>query len=1018
MPYIRLPDNSYYPIVEGKTPQEAMEAARSKYPKAFMEAGELESKQGFMPAAGEAFKEFKTKSLMGLGELTGNATLQKMAQEASEADEKAKQEGKHGYIPTEEEDIEAARKKGLMPLAGAYARKYISEPLGGIAGRYGAPMAAGAGAAGLAALAAPGAVATGAGALGAGLLAKGVTSLTDLPAEIGENVQRQIDVGAPIDSTKATAYGLAQAALAGFGIPGMGKLAAPVQKLFGKEANALAADVVAGTLTKDQALAKLSGTLKNVITGTGSAAVTGAGLMVGTEAARRASAGQDVTGPEALEEYKQNLIGAAELAPLFGVLHGVPKRGKDKKLIDQASQKYEVTKGREERARKDAEAAALADEQARTQEAEGYNRAVMGTFGPAENAAEGVQGRTADMFGGTYAAPEGALPPQRALGDNLLPRERGAEAQTALEKQLADNAQQQKNAATSTADTGFTPFETGRGGKPLEITDAEGNKVNMTDTGALRGQGVMLERQLDATKPKTPQEVMSQEYNLRQYVKGLRDQVAAAAAKADIKTLGELTPKLKQAEAAYAAVSKEYNALEIPEVKFQRLSDQIANKTKELQKAGGVQGDFAKIEKLTNDIQKLQAELEKVKPPSGPDLFAVEKEQRIGEEINKYEGELGARAEDKQRTAEQERKQKEDAERQERQKSLDETFASGTEDIIAKRLAEEASKAAAAKGQNRAEPIDVNALEERNQKLEDLRNKIAEEEYAYKAKETEQKQLNDAYEQSKLEKQTPAQRSALTRKIQKLTDEMGQIQEKLWNLKHEFANETHAAAESRPDVRRNNALEAQKNALGDLHVALQDLAAVRGTNGAGKLTLMPQEGRAEAQRNRAEALTAISKYVDASIKEVNAIRDANKQKPLTHVEAIKLAIDIRSWAERAVDSKNPDALKVSRGGVSPMEKQLAEIKSKYHKGESRLQRDPRGRTTDMFSGEAGVAGDGVAAIPSARLRRAEKALQALETQNNPKSQSIARLKKIIEEEKAGGAAERLRALEDKIQALE
>ena len=997
MAYVQLPNGSYLEVPKGMQPIQALQEAHSVFPRAFMSEEELSSKQGFMPAAGKAFDEFIASSAEGAGATLGIESLRKYAK-----DKQKELEEDTNYMPTEEGDVEAARKKGLIPWAGAALAKHVTEPLGGIAGRYGAPIAAGAAASGIAALAAPtaGLTATAAAAAIAtnALIGKGATSAADYFAEVGENLAQQRLAKTPEDITSAALYGAGQAALTAWGIPGTGKVMQSAQKYLGPEVEALTKNIVAGTETKAGALAKINSTARNIAQQTAGAAAQGTGLMVGTQAMRRASAGQDVLSPEALGEYGESTLGAIELAPLFGLPHGAFMRRGQTKQIEGAVRERQKVEDREKRAREDVEAAA----QANVVDAEKYNEAVQKTFSPAENAAEGVQGRTADMFGGTYAAPEGALPPQRALGDNLLPRERGVEAQTALEKQLADNAQQQKNAATSTADSGFTPFETGRGGKPLEITDAEGNKVSMTDTGALRGQGVMLERQLDATKPKTPQEVMSQESNLREYVKGLRDQVSAAAAKADIKTLSELTPKLKQAEAAYAAVSKEYNALEIPEFKAQRLSDQIANKTKELQKAGGAQGDFAKIEKLTADIQKLQAELEKVKPPSGPDLFGVAKEQRIGEEISKYEGELGARAEEKQRTAEQERKQKEDAERQERQKGLDETFASGTEDIIAKRLAEEASKAAAAKGQNRAEPIDVNALEERNQKLEDLRNKIAEEEYAYKAKETEQKQLSDAYEQSKLEKQTPAQRSALTRKIQKLTDEMGQIQEKLWNLKHEFANETHAAAESRPDVRRNNALEAQKNALGDLHVALQDLAAVRDTNGAGKLTLMPQEGRAEAQRNRAEALTAISKYVDASIKEVNAIRDANKQKPLTHAEAIKLATDIRSWAERAVDSKNPDALKVGKGGVSPMEKQLAEIKSKFHKGESKLQRGPQGlrQEFDKVTGEEGVAGAGE------RLRALEDKIQSLEGQVNPDKNIIAQLKQAAAKERVLADKER------------
>jgi hypothetical protein len=102
-----------------------------------------------------------------------------------------------------------------------------------------------------------------------------------------------------------------------------------------------------------------------------------------------------------------------------------------------------------------------------------------------------------------------------------------------------------------------------------------------------------------------------------------------------------------------------------------------------------------------------------------------------------------------------------------------------------------------------------------------------------------------------------------------------------------------------------------------------------------------------------------------------------------------------------------------------MEKQLAQLKSKYLKGESKLQRGPDG----LRQGFEKVADEnGGVAIPSARMLRAEKALQVLEAQDNLKSRSIARLRKVIAEEQAeeqaGSARGRLRGLEEKIQALE
>lgn len=410
MAYIRLPNNSYFPVAEGESPKQALEEARKAYPKAFMTEGEIESKQGFLPAAGDAFKRAKAGTYEAAGKLFGSDTLKELAlKEQKELEEKP------GYLPTTEEDRSAAFKKGLGSGIGALAREYISEPVGGIVGRYGVPLAVGAGAS----LAAPAVGITG---LGATIAGGAATALADYLPQVGENLERQRTAKQPEDLQAAALTGIPQAALSGLNLR-LGMLPKPIQNIFKADAAALEKKVLAG-MKPEEAIAQLSGRLKNILLSTGSAAVVGAGTMGAEELLRRQQAGQSLTDDAAFEDYKDIGKGALAIAPLFGIPRGMGKRGAEKRGIESASQKYEVTKGAEERARQDAEAAALADQQAAEKEARDYQQAVKDSFGAPENAAAGVQGRTGDLFGGTFAAPEGALPPQRPLGDNLLPRER------------------------------------------------------------------------------------------------------------------------------------------------------------------------------------------------------------------------------------------------------------------------------------------------------------------------------------------------------------------------------------------------------------------------------------------------------------------------------------------------------------------------------------------------------------------------------------------------------------------
>jgi hypothetical protein len=359
MAYVQLPNGVYLEIPKGMDPHEAYAKAQQQMPEAFLSPAEREERQGFGSAVSQGWNQAKVATEAGLGSLLNSDTLKAWAEQ-----DKAKG-AQDSFIPTTSEDVGAAMKEGLLPGAGAAFRKYVSEPVGGIVGRYAAPTAVGAGAGALAAIAAPeiaGASLIG-GLTGRALAGSLATAASDLPAEIGENLEYQKEKGKPEDLPKAVAAGLLQATFAGFGLPGMGAIPKAVRGILGKEATTLGEQVAAGTLSKTDALAKLSGTTKNFLTETGSNAIAGTGMMVGTEAARRASAGEDLLSPEALQSYKESALGAAELSPIFGALHGLPKRKAETKAIEAGASHFAETERKKQQALDDAEAARLAERQ-------------------------------------------------------------------------------------------------------------------------------------------------------------------------------------------------------------------------------------------------------------------------------------------------------------------------------------------------------------------------------------------------------------------------------------------------------------------------------------------------------------------------------------------------------------------------------------------------------------------------------------------------------------------------------
>jgi hypothetical protein len=251
----------------------------------------------------------------GLGELTGIQSLKQYGQE--------KETAAKTYQPISDDELQAAKKQGLFPEIGAYARKYgeeAAQTIGSVAGRFGAPTIA-------AAVAPEG--------LAAGLAFGAVNAGT----YIGNKVADQKDKGEAPDYLRAAAYGLAHAAIDQ--VTGH-ILHAPMRGVLGKtaaeEAVPLAQDVLAGKLSAEEASQQLSGTLRNVIQGTGQNAVVGTGMMVGHEILNRMEDGKSLTSPDAMEAYGRATVGAIGMAPIFGLLHGTGARSAAEKTLGTAEQ--------------------------------------------------------------------------------------------------------------------------------------------------------------------------------------------------------------------------------------------------------------------------------------------------------------------------------------------------------------------------------------------------------------------------------------------------------------------------------------------------------------------------------------------------------------------------------------------------------------------------------------------------------------------------------------------------------
>ena len=286
---------------------------------------------GIMGAFGSGLEQGIGETARGLGEATGIQSLINYGREKAAAAQ--------SYQPYTEEQFQADKARpGILPALGAYAQKYgeeIAQGTGSMIGRYAAPTLAGTAA--VAALPEAAVAGMGAGTLLA--VKEGAFAAVNAPTYIGQEIAKQKDRGEEPNYLRAVGYGIAHAAvdqLTGH------ILNAPMRGVLGKtaaeEAAPFAKEVLAGRMTAEEASQQLSGTMRNVIQGTGQNAVLGTGMMVSHTMLDRAEEGKSLISPDAMEAYGTATMGALGMAPIFGFMHGRGAREAATRTLDSAEQ--------------------------------------------------------------------------------------------------------------------------------------------------------------------------------------------------------------------------------------------------------------------------------------------------------------------------------------------------------------------------------------------------------------------------------------------------------------------------------------------------------------------------------------------------------------------------------------------------------------------------------------------------------------------------------------------------------
>ena len=892
MPFLSLPDGTSMEVPKGISEDKALELARKNFPEAFPEEyAKRKEKTGLLPAVKSGFTSGAGSALEGLGNLFKSEDVAKYGKELT-------QTAAEQFEPTTAVDMDVARRQGITSLLGTGLSKYITEPVGGavgsLAGRYGAPIAAGAAAS----------VAAGPGAVVAPALA---FAAANFPIHFGENITRQKELGQTPDYGKALIPAMVQTAVdsAGNAIVN-GAMRGIAIRTATQEANLLAPKVLSGAMKPEEATAQISGRVMSVLKGTTEAAGAGIASGVVTEAGRRVSAGQETFSSEALNEYAEAAKQMGLVAPFFGLLRmGDPARAR--KLIDDA------------RAKGEAQRTGIAREQ---------------------------QFENADIMSEYYGSPEGMLelkqarePILREMSDikEALKGKGLSKDEKALGREKIQELQAQLDEINNRVGVPKTAEEEGAAPNTLEGRLEAMRQKRIEDEAAqeevLKKARVGLE--LGEDKPKASElkklpdnltvrerEAQAKELEdmrdmlansiprMKNMVASIEQQRDAALESGDMATYRKLADDHSKVTDALEAAKKQQKTLpKSPEQERTSLEKEIETLKRDATKYTGPAYDREIVDKIANKIENAQKRLNELPKAEQEDLFAPKQKGLEFEET----------AEEKARTA--------------KQAELEETFATQTPEYITQNLLADLKKQADERGQ----PMTADVLEENNQRISRIVKAIKEAQ-ANEDPATAQelmKRLGLAKEKQAVERPEGRRDKALEDQQEAISILRDSIED-IKTGRYLGGGKDIKTAES---MRSGLETKAEQAKTAYIDAAIRDVEAKREasrTRPSG-----PQMEKSFSKDEKLKLAFELQEVLDDAIKNKNlaaVLRPGYAQQLLKVKDKFKLPNE-EITALRKLAGKYNNMMKENNltENLSQLEKQLAGIKYKYLKGERNVE---------------------------------------------------------------------------------
>jgi Large polyvalent protein associated domain 38 len=341
---VQLPDGSWFPLIEGESPDAALAEARKKYPDAFgapLEKPAAAPKTGIGADIASSFSNLLNIGRTGLGAITGDATQAAQAGLAREQETAAKykptfdtekitkpfEEGKYG-----EAALEAV--KGV-PGAAAQLAPSIGQELGLAAiGRIGGGALGSA----LGSLAGPPGAVAGAAVgsqVGQYALPFVVNAIQALGSQAQSKVQAQVEAGEKPDvsALQLAPYAAANAAANLIGT----KVAMPsiFKDVIGKKVAAEAEDAARAKILAEAEKVAGRGAAKTIGYGVGKFAFGELPTEVLQDVIDRAATGQSLTDDDAFKQYRTTALTMALASPLGGGF-GLQERAGARQQVEQA----------------------------------------------------------------------------------------------------------------------------------------------------------------------------------------------------------------------------------------------------------------------------------------------------------------------------------------------------------------------------------------------------------------------------------------------------------------------------------------------------------------------------------------------------------------------------------------------------------------------------------------------------------------------------------------------------------